>query len=77
MKDEDRVCGLYLRVSIEEQAKEGFSLLEQKERLEALCKFIRELFGSRFPNDIYWKVRNVGYEAIRSNCIRGQKKLII
>ena len=23
---------------------------------------------------IYWKVRNVGYEAIRRNCIRGQIK---
>lgn len=26
------------------------------------------------PYDIYWKVRNVGYEAIRRNCIRGQIK---
>ena len=39
MKDEKRICGLYLRVSTEDQAKEGFSLPEQKERLEALCKF--------------------------------------
>ena len=39
MKDEERICGLYLRVSTEDQAKEGFSLPEQKERLEALCKF--------------------------------------
>ena len=29
----------YIRVSTEDQAKEGFSLPEQKERLEALCKF--------------------------------------
>ena len=28
-----------IRVSTEDQAKEGFSLPEQKERLEALCKF--------------------------------------
>ncbi len=28
-----------IRVSTENQAKEGFSLPEQKERLEALCKF--------------------------------------
>ena len=41
MKDEERICGLYLRVSTEDQAKEGFSLPEQKERLEALCKFCR------------------------------------
>ena len=39
MKDEEKICGLYLRVSTEDQAKEGFSLPEQKERLEALCKF--------------------------------------
>ena len=39
MKDEERICGLYLRISTEDQAKEGFSLPEQKERLEALCKF--------------------------------------
>lgn len=39
MKDEERICGLYLRVSTEDQDKEGFSLPEQKERLEALCKF--------------------------------------
>ena len=38
MKDEERICGLYLRVSTEDQAKEGFSLPEQKERLEAYCK---------------------------------------
>ncbi len=24
MKDEERICGLYLRVSTEDQAKEGF-----------------------------------------------------
>jgi site-specific DNA recombinase len=39
MKDKERICGLYLRVSTEDQAREGFSLPEQKERLEALCKF--------------------------------------
>ena len=33
------LCGLYLRVSTEDQAREGFSLLEQKERLETFCKF--------------------------------------
>ena len=32
MKDEERICGLYLRVSTEDQAKEGFSLTEQKGR---------------------------------------------
>ena len=32
-------CGVYVRVSTEDQARERFSLLEQKERLEAYCKF--------------------------------------
>lgn len=32
-------AGLYLRVSTEDQAREGFSLPEQKERLETFCKF--------------------------------------
>lgn len=37
---EDKIiCGVYLRVSTEDQAREGFSLPEQKERLEAFCKF--------------------------------------
>lgn len=31
-------AGLYMRVSTEDQAREGFSLPEQKERLEAYCK---------------------------------------
>ena len=39
MDNKERICGLYLRVSTEDQAREGFSLGEQKERLEALCKF--------------------------------------
>ena len=39
MNEPERLCGLYMRVSTEDQAKEGFSLPEQKDRLEALCKF--------------------------------------
>ena len=37
--NEKKLCGLYLRVSTEDQAREGFSLPEQKERLESFCKF--------------------------------------
>ena len=37
-KDEKKIAGLYMRVSTEDQANEGFSLPEQKERLEAYCK---------------------------------------
>ena len=39
MNEPERLYGLYMRVSTEDQAKEGFSLPEQKDRLEALCKF--------------------------------------
>ena len=33
------LCGIYMRVSTEDQAREGFSLEEQKLRLEAYCTF--------------------------------------
>lgn len=39
MNEEKKLCGIYMRVSTEDQAREGFSLPEQKERLEAYCKF--------------------------------------
>ena len=38
MNDEKKKCGLYLRVSTDDQVREGFSLPEQKERLELFCK---------------------------------------
>lgn len=37
--EEKKICGLYLRVSTEDQVREGFSLEEQRERLQAFCKF--------------------------------------
>ena len=39
MNEEKKLCGLYMRVSSEDQAREGFSLPEQKERLEIFCKY--------------------------------------
>jgi len=39
LNEDKKKCGLYMRVSTDDQAKEGFSLPEQKERLEAFCKF--------------------------------------
>ena len=39
MDENKKICGLYMRVSTEDQVREGFSLSEQKERLEAFCKF--------------------------------------
>lgn len=32
MDENKKICGLYMRVSTEDQAREGFSLSEQKER---------------------------------------------
>ena len=37
--EKKNVAGIYIRVSTEDQAREGFSLGEQKEKLEALCKY--------------------------------------
>ena len=40
MNEEKKIlAGLYMRVSTEDQEREGFSLPKQKERLEAYCKF--------------------------------------
>ena len=39
MEEQKKICGIYTRVSTEDQAREGFSLPEQRERLEAFCKF--------------------------------------
>ena len=39
MDNEKKLCGIYMRVSTEDQAREEFSLPEQKERLKAYCKF--------------------------------------
>jgi len=39
LNEEKKKCGLYMRVSTEDQAREGFSLPEQRERLETFCKF--------------------------------------
>ena len=39
MNNEKKLCGLYIRISTEDQAREGFSLPEQRERLEQFCKF--------------------------------------
>ena len=37
--EEKKIAGIYIRVSTEDQAREGFSLGEQKEKLLDLCKF--------------------------------------
>ena len=39
MNDEKKNAGLYIRVSTEDQAREGFSLPEQEKRLRAMCEY--------------------------------------
>ena len=39
MNEEKKIAGLYIRVSTEDQAHEGFSLPEQEKRLRAMCEY--------------------------------------
>ena len=39
MDNEKKIAGIYIRVSTEDQAREGFSLKEQEERLRMMCSF--------------------------------------
>ena len=39
MKEDKKIAGLYIRVSTEDQAREGFSLPEQEKRLRAMCEY--------------------------------------
>ncbi len=39
MNEENKIAGLYIRVSTEDQAREGFSLKEQEKRLRAMCEY--------------------------------------
>ncbi len=39
MNNEKKIAGIYIRVSTEDQLREGLSLGEQEERLKDYCKF--------------------------------------
>lgn len=39
LSNEKKVAGIYIRVSTEDQAREGFSLGEQEEKLRSLCEY--------------------------------------
>ena len=39
MNDVKMIAGIYIRVSTEDQAREGFSLPEQEKRLRAMCEY--------------------------------------
>ena len=55
MDNERKVAGVYIHVSTEDQAREGFSLGEQEEKLLQLCKF-KEL-------DVYKVYKDAGVSA--------------
>ena len=55
MDNERKIAGVYIRVSTEDQAREGFSLGEQEEKLLQLCKF-KEL-------DVYRVYKDAGISA--------------
>ena len=38
-KEEKKIAGIYIRVSTEDQTREGFSFGEQGEKLRQLCKY--------------------------------------
>ena len=39
MEENKRIAGIYTRVSTEDQAREGFSMGEQEEKLKQYCDF--------------------------------------
>ena len=41
MNETNKIAGIYVRVSTEEQSREGFSLKEQEDRLKEFCQFKR------------------------------------
>ena len=58
--EEKKIAGIYIRVSTEDQAREGFSLGEQEEKLRQLCKLdlcqvFRHIFLRIFIN--FFKLR--------------------
>ena len=38
-EEKKKICGLYMRVSTDDQVREGFSLPEQRKRLEGFCDY--------------------------------------
>lgn len=59
MNNEKKIAGLYIRVSTEDQAREGFSLSEQEKRLRAMCEYK--------SYEIYKVYKDAGISAKTSN----------
>ena len=56
MKEEKKVAGIYIRVSTEDQAREGFSLPEQEKRLKAMCEYKNyEVYDVYGEDEGVWK----------------------
>ena len=45
MENERKIAGVYIRVSTEDQAREGFSLGEQEEKLLQLCSSTKSILA--------------------------------
>ncbi len=60
MDNERKTAGVYIRVSTEDQVREGFSLGEQKEKLLALCKF-KELKVYKVYEDAGVSAKDMGH----------------
>ena len=53
MDNERKIAGVYIRVSTEDQAREGFSLGEQEEKLLQLCKLdLCQVLGHFFLHNL-------------------------
>ncbi len=48
MSEERKIAGIYIRVSTEDQAREGFSLGEQKEKMTNNIKINETIFIYKF-----------------------------
>ena len=68
MNNEKKVVGLYIRVSTEDQAREGFSLSEQEKRLRAMCEYK--------GYEIYKVYKDAGISAKTGNSRPGFEELL-
>ena len=68
MNEEKKVAGLYIRVSTEDQAREGFSLPEQEKRLRAMCEYK--------GYEIYKVYKDAGISAKTGNSRPGFEELL-
>ena len=68
MNEEKKIAGLYIRVSTEDQAREGFSLPEQENRLRAMCEYK--------GYEIYKVYKDAGISAKTGNSRPGFEELL-